>query len=285
LPGDRTPAQQEFFRAIRRKAPWVLQSLNEKLLPRFQRYRTRQAEDKHLFDLYGPAWDWAAAHHIVNGDRLYPVWETCCGISDTDGTARAAAFEGSSEETFFFPWAFFAIWGTLKNWHDNPKEANRDWVLPYWPYPIEDASKWLMMKTRDPSFKISDLFSLPKGRQFQFRCPSWNPLRETRAHVRHRIINAVKKEIDVHLDEATKLMELMEAKRVPVRQSREHFDWLVIYQVNCKSYAEIAKHHLDVNEGNRQTVTDGVKSAAEQVVGRDWKRWLRPSPPGRPKAS
>jgi hypothetical protein len=67
---DRVPAQQEFFRAIRRVAPEVLEDLRGELLPTYEKINKAQRIDDlpvwtNLFEeplflkLYLPIWDWA----------------------------------------------------------------------------------------------------------------------------------------------------------------------------------------------------------------------------------
>jgi hypothetical protein len=63
--------------------------------------------------------------------------------------------------------------------------------------------------------------------------------------------------------------------------SAEHFTWLVQYQVRQQPFARIANN--DPSRPETPAVTDGVKDAAQLVIGPGWKRWLRPSKPGRPK--
>jgi hypothetical protein len=60
----------------------------------------------------------------------------------------------------------------------------------------------------------------------------------------------------------------------------EHFDWLVKYKIREIPYGQIAKG--DQNKPEQQSVADGVKSAAELVIGPEYKEWLRPGKPGRP---
>lgn len=284
LPGDNTPAQREFFRAIERSAPEVLVSLRKRLLPEFRRCcETDKPDEERVWDLYEPAWDWAAGHGLVVGERLIPLDLTCRGLSQAERQARDAALVGSCEQTFFFPFAFFAIWGTLKAWHDDPRGKGDEWVLPHWPYAI-DGCDLLMLRTRLPGFRISDLFIAPNTETrvpFRFRCGGWNPFQEKRLAAKKRILAEAKKALDAYMRQVKKLMTAFDVSPAPVRQSPEHFDWLVLYQLGGKRYGQIAKHDDVALE--TQAIADGIRKAAMQVVGPNWKKWLRPSEKGRPK--
>ncbi len=286
LPSDRTAPQREFFGAIQRTTPQVMKSLREELLPEYLRLyeEPRLAKAADCEAMYRLCWDWAAGHRLVAGARLLPVEETCRGLTDAEIQARLVASENSSEMTFFYPWARFAIMATLEAWCVNPPGEALTWRLPHWPYPFKDEADLLTVRTRVPQFSIEDLFTPRQTGStvpFSFTCPDWNPLQETRTQVKQRVLGEVQKQLERELDRRANLVKLVGAERAEVRQTPEHYDWLALYQVAAKPYDQIGREWKD--ERFRQSVTDGVEDAAKQVIGDGWERWLRKSKRGRPK--
>lgn len=284
--GDRTAAQREFFSAIRRRTPEVLESFRAKILPVIKKICDEGSVGKKFVTVMYPLiWDWSAQHHLVTGDRVMPLAETSRGLSKSEIKAKRASFQDSAEQTFFFPFALWAILGTLAVWHEDANSAGLDWDLPYWPYPIEDCSEILRLRTLDSEFEISDLFTPPNKTvrvPFRFQCTAWNSLQETRAAAKKRILAQFTQALDQQLDQAEKLQRLFGVPVAPAKISTDHFDWLVLYQVCQQPFGQIAKG--DPTNRDPQAVTDGVKDAAKRVIGPGWKRWLRSPKPGRPKA-
>jgi hypothetical protein len=313
LPGDRTVAHREFFGAIKRKAPAVLQSLHDEILPDFianwDSYcpNAMILGDKAIFGiqdsgpenqgnnerkpdfrrrlLYALLWDWAARHHLVTGDRFVPAVETCPGLNEEEFQKRVDAFWSSSEATFFVPWAWYALVQTLTEWRSaDPRSADLDWTMPYRPYPIKAddcAILWASMQRSD--FELSDLFTAPNQYTgtFQFNTSGWNPSQETRAEGKKRILAELTQELDRKLDRTEQDMKVFGLCPTPAKLNTEHFDWLVLYQVCEQNFARIGKDH----DRDAQSVADGVKDAAELVIGPASERWLRPPRPGRPAGS
>lgn len=289
LPADRTPAQRAFFSAIKRKAPEVLESLHDEILPAFKRLCDAGSVGRRLYlELYPLVWDWAVHHQIITGDRLIPVIETCRGLSDVEIEAKYTAFGNSPEQTFFFSWAWFAIVGTMVDWIVDPRKKNAlEWTMPIWPYPIGDGWGLLSLRTNlDQPIQLEDLFIEPKKSTaipFTFSVAAWNPRREPRGKAKDRILAQVVNDLDRQMDQVEALMRHFDVPKAPTKFNTDHFDWLVLYQIHGKHFAEIAE--ADPHKPNHQTIADGVKDAALLVIGPAWKHWLRPSKPGRPKTT
>jgi hypothetical protein len=288
-PGDRTPAQREFFCAIRRSAPEVLESLRNAILPAFKRIisENRSGEAWIFTQLYPLLWNWAQDHHLVTGERFIRPSETCCHLKELEVAERIKAFDDEApEKTFFFSWAWIAIVATLAEWcDDSAKLQNLDWELPFRCYPIGTGRDMLQLGTLDDNFLLEDLFNPPKSAAesvpFTFSCPGWDPFQEPRAKARHRILQQFELDLDRQLKQVESLVSAFHAEKAPAKMTSAHFDWLVQYQVKGWTYTAIAES--DSNEPDKQTVWDGAVDAAEKVIGRRWKEWLRRSKIGRPK--
>jgi hypothetical protein len=318
LPGDRTPAQREFFRSIERVAPEVLKSLHDEILPRFQEMvgdkknfqrmvalNDRDIEPDWLWlslgpriapppELYQLIWDWAARFRLVQGKRLLPALCTLADVtSEDEAMARLAEYEVSSEKLFFYSWAFFAIIKTLADWaYDPEKPTLLTWTLPNRPYPVGPEWGWSFRGVHNMTF--DDLFTPVRESDLtlDFRCPAWIPTRETRAAAKRRIMLQLEKDVDLAFDQQENLMQLIGCPVASGTSTKEHFDWLVMYQVQERNYHEIGRLYVEQrNEDFRdkkviksasQTVTDGIRNAARQILGDDiWRHWLRPAPRGR----
>src|SRR4029077_18802660 len=94
---------------------------------------------------------------------------------------------------------------------------------------------------------------------FQFQCPAWNPIRETKGQATIRILAEARKALKQHLEQVHNLMRAFDVSTAPVRLSPEHFDWLVLYQVGGRPFRQIAR---DFGKRDAQTVANGVKDAA-----------------------
>jgi len=300
LPGDRTPAQREFFFAIQRKAPEVLESLRDKILPSFKisthDYRPQKGRSsldnpaprkKGLADFYLVVWAWAKEHHLVTGNSVLSEPRSR-KVSDRDIESQSKLSNESPEKTFFFSWAWLAILGTLYAWSDDPEKCRKlELELPHWPYPIGEGWGLMSVLKGTEGFTINDLFVPPfktiEHLPFRFQCPGWNPLQEKRDEARQRILKQLECDLDLRMDQAENLVKLFDFTVAPAKVSTDHFDWLVQFQIQEKTFYRISKD--DPAEPDPQTVSDGVKSAAYLVIGPAWETWLRQPRPGRPKGS
>jgi hypothetical protein len=117
---------------------------------------------------------------------------------------------------------------------------------------------------------------------------AWDVRRETRTDAKKRIMDEVERQVERHLDEQERIAKLLYFDPSPDKQKREHYAWLVLYQIEEMRYAAVARK---VNEGRgsepltENTIRIGIKDAANLIIGPGWQDWLRPGEPGRPKRS
>jgi len=117
--------------------------------------------------------------------------------------------------------------------------------------------------------------------EYEFRATMWNPYSETRAECIRRVLQKVKRDLEAVLDRTEHLCQAVGLEKTPRVTAREHFDWLVLYQVQGVPFSQIGQRENPTREP--QSIADGVKTAAAHVIGPGWERWLRPGRPGRPR--
>jgi hypothetical protein len=108
--------------------------------------------------------------------------------------------------------------------------------------------------------------------RFTFEFKTLYPREGFRPDVKKRIMEAVEKELDAYLDRQEALAE--ENGMVAPRQKREkqHFEWLVCFQVNQMSYAEILELYspeefADAKKaGNLSDRTKRIRKAVHEVA-------------------
>jgi hypothetical protein len=256
---DRAAAQVAFFEAIRRSAPEVLKALRDDVLTKVQDEVARgmtvgRAIDRVDDDLLA----WALKWHLVDSDDVFR-W------------------------SFEYAWIRWAAWELLRHWHNHPeKAATLD-------YPSELRLRDEMYEAVETPeefvqrFFRSDPAPKPDDAGYRFHCQKWDLLQETRAKARERILAEVSSQLEVELDREEKRAAGANLESGIRKVAQEHFDWLVLYQVRAWTYGRIAK--IPGSRRDPQTVSDGVKDAAQLVIGPGWEQWLRPGKPGRPRKS
>jgi hypothetical protein len=257
-------------------------------------------DDRDYAELYPLTWDWAKKHHLVAGERLLSYRFSYVGLTEEEIEKRRNAFNSSPELTFFVSFAWFAILASLDDWRVNAASQKvLEWKLPQRPPRIGDAwgalSATGFLSSMSVSAVTATLISMSSEpiivRPFEerpksiknFQCPLWDPLEEKRSTFRRQAIEHLTRELDIQLDQSESAMRCLGKLKVPRKVSTEHFDWLVDYQLLGNSFPEIKRTARDAS--SRQTVDQGVKDAAEAVVGPCWKKWLRPGKRGRPRKS
>ncbi|MFL5530789.1 MAG: hypothetical protein ACJ8BC_02270, partial [Gemmatimonadales bacterium] len=70
-----------------------------------------------------------------------------------------------------------------------------------------------------------------EGVRWEFICPAWNPLNETRDKFTKRTLERIERELERKLDQTESLMAAVGNQKAPGTVSTDHFDWLVQYQV------------------------------------------------------
>ena len=104
--------------------------------------------------------------------------------------------------------------------------------------------------------------------KFTFEYKTLYPRDGFRRDVKNRIMEAVEKELEAFLDEREALAK--ENGMVVARQKREkqHFEWLVLFQINHLSYAEIYKAYFPIifdDAKKKGTISDRTKQIRKAV--------------------
>jgi hypothetical protein len=283
---DRSPYRRAFFQAIRRRAPEVLLSLRRDVLPIFKQRTPAGADSPPFLDdaLLISIFAWAARFNLVGPD--YPVQEKerRCKHAGSGATARAILqpATGSPNVDFFQEWVRVAAYGTLRVWSRMKRRPeDLDWTLP-----VKDFSlvEFHLHHGSELDEVIDRLFKphsfSPNGYMYKFRCAPWNPTRESRQNGMTRILSELKAQLELLMQQTDNLCRHFQLNKATKKVSLKHFDWLVYYQIQRRRFGQIAS--ACANKPDRQTVADGVKDAAELVIGSHWQRWLRPGSRGRP---
>ena len=280
-PHDRSHAYRLFFDAIQRLSPEVLQSLRDDVLPVFCMLSEAATHPPLPTDdlLMGNILGWAQKYHLVGSEHNS---RTGSGAEKLRAPLRGAAKDLDPNSfppdmQFFLNWVLFAAYGTLKVWASEGDGTALAWTLPR-----RGCQLGLILDHEHLDRAADELFSdLSEGLpEYQFHCASWDPQCETRPACIDRILAEVKRQLEPMLDKEENTYQFFGFERTPRLTAKEHFDWLVRYQVQGVRFQRIGRESAVKRE--TQTIADGVKDAAEHVIGPGWQTWLRPGRPGRP---
>jgi hypothetical protein len=256
---DRASAQVAFFEAIHRSAPEALEALRDNVLARIRgNVAGGMAVDRAIGRVDNDLLAWALEWRLVDSDDVFR-W------------------------SFEYSWIRKAAWQILRHWHEHPKKAT---TLDY---PSELHLRHEMYETVETPeefvqrFLKPDPAPKPDDAGYHFHCRKWDLLQETRAKARARILAEVSSQLEVELDREEQRANEAGLTSGMKKIAQEHFDWLVLYQVKAWPYGRVAK--VPGSRRDPQTVSDGVKDAAQLVIGPGWEQWLRPGRPGRPRKS
>lgn len=150
-------------------------------------------------------------------------------------------------------WVIKTARETLKMWNDFPEltEGSLEWIYP-------SSFYWLPVDK--------------KTRQISYNHSGWNPAGETRASFKERTMSDFEKYLEKYMDYLEGLTQEKGYIKSKEKHTLEHFEWLVEYQVNNKSFSSIGY-------GSRKNIEARVKEAAELCGIK-----LRPrGKPGRPR--
>jgi hypothetical protein len=284
-PHDRSQAQRLFFLAIEGQAPEVLETLRDDVLPVYRQIEEETGRAPQPTDdlLLGHIWGWAEQHHLVvdrDDDQARQNTEVPAGEPETLAEIRNPD-NVSPVRQFFLGWVLFAAYGTLKAWAGpQGPPAELRWTLP-----LRDFELGIVLEgARDLDRAAAELFTPGPAEappEYHFRVAAWHPIQETRAECETRVLEEVRRQLKVQLDQADRLyrqvLGLRPTKRVAATR---HFDWLVRYQVQRKPLLQIANGCSP--SATTPSVWQGVRAAAELVIGPGWEGWLRHAPRGRP---
>jgi hypothetical protein len=187
-----------------------------------------------------PLLNWAISYHLARPledlHRSYGVW-------------------GSQERTYVDT-LLQACYLTARKWKEDPvRAANLDWIWFIRPSPEQTA---------DGQF--------PRPAEFDVGLQRWDSTAETEAEAEQRLRATCNAAIRTMLDKQRQEAQRLGGRPVPRRYDRKHFDWLVLYQVARQGGASAIGRAAGES---RQTVEMGIKRAAEILVGRNYRKWLR----------
>jgi hypothetical protein len=208
----------------------------------------------------------------------------------------------SPEITFGMP-LMETVWKTLKSWDDNRPTGldNLRWDRETFFDPRDPANaislealKGLHAAATGPS-AFSDVFHRHRvwvtGPRLPYIhtlvVPGWRIIAgQTRREAKAAMKAAAEQQIEQILGETARKMctkPYLEPRLD--KRSVEHFEWLVLYQIGKRNYAEVSRALDPEPEGSiisdTKTKTSGIKSAAELLIGPRYVEWLRPGRRGR----
>jgi hypothetical protein len=255
----RAAPRQAYFEAIARKAAKeVLEPLRDEVLPLYRRKKASGAKVMgiHQHPLREELRE-AFRESKKDFERFIAaleLWAKKSHLLTGNGLAL--------DQTFLDDWIRPVVEHTLGAWDQDPAKL--------------DALEWAIPQ------------NLLGGPRYAGTSDyEWNPQTEGRGSAWDRIIGEFKTGLRDYMAEKEKAQEEAGREKAPRRFAIRHFDWLVLYQVLETPYYQIAKTEYVKKAGQMKAavnfVTRAVKDAAELVIGRDYKSWLRKSPPGRPR--
>jgi hypothetical protein len=215
------------------------------------------------------------------------------------------------------------VLNTLETWartahrSDPSDPSDPMWTIPEFdePHPtinlgdIEEFAEMIRRTLNVPPNEPKDMIRLPSDGEhppyaaplftYTFRVDGWNMLEEKRGEAQERITKELAEQLLQRLEVQERIAAMVGLEKQPRVVQEEHFDWLASYQVGKESKYQIAKAIAERSASYRAATTrdqkaallrseekkvaKGIASAAELVIGPDWKSWLVPGQPGRPK--
>ncbi len=228
--------------------------------------------------LLGPIWDWATRRHLVSP------------ISELHRIDRLARMDGLHPEVRYHKSLIGSIAGALHAWQGSPgkRKSVSAWTVPVPPqFSLEDlilCQGMELARAMAAGDTPGELASrVPREGErgdvlLEIRCRDWDPFTETRAAARDRICARVRELVDRKLEAIEALVRCTgEATPSPYHYKPLHFKWLVRFQVQGWSKADVVREHEKVTRRpcDRTTVYHGIESAAEYLLGPGFRSWLR----------
>jgi hypothetical protein len=171
---------------------------------------------------------------------------------------------------------------TLRAWAASAeKAAAGEWVIhvPTFVSATPLETTWAEVEFLD----VLDATGVLKGRlvvdspsnvlPFSAQVPGYNPLNESRAAAKARMLKDVASLIDAQQEQAERELKRIAALRVPDKVELNDFKVLTLYQVLGLSQAEVMER---MGEVNHQTIQKAVNRAAEFLMGEWYTHWKRP---------
>ena len=324
--GDRRSERELFLIAIQRKAPQVLTDLFQTVLPLHLESRRREPRPRRIesyipptfwelirdFETWTAAWAWADRTHLSRGmdlellkrRRAVNLARWCWGVPYWSGgkwlpreLKMPFRVDTSPEVTFGMP-LIAIVWLTLEFWADFGVQGD---ALKFCvPFPRAPLRAFTKLDNYCEIKVVPDLCPLhyekwsPIPRiTYEFVALGWDIFKgETRAQAKKAIMEEVEKQLEEKLDESARhACTKPYLERIPEIREKEHFEWLVLYQVNQLHFSDVTRKVKPQPErapkdtaafrSDKAAVTDGIKRAAERLIGPRFTDWLRPGEPGR----
>jgi hypothetical protein len=205
----------------------------------------------------------------------------------------------SPEITFGMP-LIETVWFTLQSWaKDGAKEDDLRWKLPHSGARIREVWRvedFVKLKA-DPDLRKRLRLGPRFPSVYEFITFGWDVFGgETRAQAKKAIMAALERQVEKQLDETARDARTKPyLERAPKVREKEHFDWLVLYQVGNLNYSEVTRKVnsqpsdspkvTDEFRSQKAAVTAGIKQAAELLIGPRFTAWLHPREAGRPRST
>lgn len=269
---DPSHAYDAFFSAISKCAPEVLEALRASVYPVF-------VAKGNCFDALGK---WMLDCNLLPNSWT-PYRLGVFGLPEGADTSderlisiirHASALQGMGI-------GILSHWGKSSEARESLTLSKRRDLPPESEIAVMETQARLEDKDQVTWDKNKELVQPPIAYDYHFVSPRWSPRQEQRSEARRRILADLEKQLDEALEADEVLAKRAGWEPTPVRHQIEHYDWLVRYQVQGWDYMRIAKEHGT----SRQVVTDGVKNAAEMLVGNLAAEWLRTPRRGRPSSA
>lgn len=222
----------------------------------------------------------------------------------------------SPELTFGIP-LMLTVWDTLDAWLKNrPQVDALSWnLLPPGKAISESLTyeQFIRIQKLPLAFKSIAPYLGPPPHTYEFGTLAWNVVDQSKAQAKARIMKELERQLEQKLKDHEREVRTKPyfEQRPPEKRDTEHYELLVLYQVKDMNYSQVAREVLapeshstfdtaeaspathvhasakpqedaDTLKTERARITDGIKSAAEQLIGPLVKRWLRPGRPGAP---
>ena len=253
------------------------------------------------------SWDWAVRADLTRGLNLeylrsddglslaawydqHPYWEQDRMKLLSEYVSTHSMNKDSLEVTFAIP-LIINIWYTLCSWASRPPKPND----LYWTGAAPSVFKKLLSTNEVLAMKESEddytwkrfLFthSFEESRQrvppyeYKFTVRARDVLFEREDQAKARIRETLNKQLDKHLSDHAANADKQPHLESRPEKTHDHYEWLVMYQVAKNTFTKIAS--LNKEDGEtlgtaRARITFGIKTAAELLVGPQFKEWLRP---------
>ena len=246
-----------FLTRVQELAPQVLDDLKVQILPAFQNGLQGNNDRPGFVDSEWnePDWaeqgirpmiqQWAKKHHLIPDGRENLV---VCEIVTMPPTVT------------FGEWRLFpTAYSTLFAWATSGIPSRLAW----------EFLEWVDIRTLFP----------PEPFKCELILDGWNVFTESITKVRQRFRTEFEKTVTTYLKQIETAAE-SRCERAPHQFTPVHIDWLVEFQVNGKSFVQIAGEDYD-----RTNVGNAVRNYAQVLIGSRWSEWLRPGKRGRPRRS